>query len=203
MSRTSSLGGLLIVLLAAGCTGPADVDKPAVRVSSPSPSVAGPPDGFGTRHVSLTCADANAASAADVPGRTDTDGVLAGLTAPPGPPPPRAEDVGLRLPPGLHWYFRKAPLAIGAGTGEVTVAVAGTGQALAWVPSSLWTSGSDPDLGRWAASAVTLHGCPDRAALFLGGVLAADPTTCLQLSLRAPGSAERTVRQRLDGSACR
>jgi hypothetical protein len=83
---------------------------------------------------------------------------------------------------------------------DVTVAVSGPGQPLAWVPSSVWTSGGSPDLGPWAASSVTLHSCPDKTAMFLGGILAADLTTCLLLHVRSTGRAEHTVRQHLDGS---
>jgi hypothetical protein len=149
--------------------------------------------------VTLTCADAVAASATDAKNLTGEVGFEA-LTRT-EPVPPRAEDAGLRLPSGLQWYFRKVPLVVADGSREVTVAVSGPGQALAWVPLSVWTSGNSPDLGPWAASSVTLHGCPDRAAVFLGGILAADLNTCLLLHVRAP-RAEHTARQHLDGSPC-
>jgi hypothetical protein len=116
--------------------------------------------------------------------------------------PPLAEDVGLRLPAGIHWYFRKLPLAMGTGAADFTVSVSGAGQALAWVPAAVWTTGVKPDLTAWAASSVTLRSCPDRAALFLGGILAADLNTCLQLTMSRAGQLRRTVGQHLDGSPC-
>lgn len=96
----------------------------------------------------------------------------------------------------------KDPLALQAGAADLTLSVAGAGQALGWVPSSVWTMGGPPDLGPWAASSVTLHSCPDRPALFLGGMLAADLNTCINLTVRQQGRPERTVHQFLDGSAC-
>jgi hypothetical protein len=85
---------------------------------------------------------------------------------------------------------------------DFTVSVSGAGQALAWVPAAMWTTERNPDLAAWAASSVTLRSCPDRAALFLGGILAADLTTCLHLTMRHAGHPQQTVRQRLDGSQC-
>jgi hypothetical protein len=73
--------------------------------------------------------------------------------------PPLAEDVGLRLPAGIHWYFRKLPLAMGTGAADFTVS-------------------------------------------FLGGILAADLNTCLQLTMSRAGQLRRTVGQHLDGSPC-
>lgn len=197
-------GSLLVaIVVAGGCTGHAGVDGAAgERSTGASPVVTSTaPDGFGTRHVTLTCADAIAASAADAKSLTGEDVGFAGL-ARAEPAPPRAEDAGLRLPDGLHWYFRKAPLVMRDNSSDVTIAVSGPGQALAWIPSSVWTLGGRPDLGPWAASSVTLHSCPDKAAMFLGGILAADLTTCLLFHVRSAGRAERTIRQRLDGSAC-
>jgi hypothetical protein len=116
-------------------------------------------------------------------------------------PPARAEDVGLRLPPGLHWYFRKVPLGLPAGTSAITLAVSGAGQALAWVPFDVWTAGS-PDLDAWAASSVTMHACRDRPVLFLGGLLAESPDTCITLKMSEVGAQEQTARLLLDGSPC-
>jgi hypothetical protein len=101
----------------------------------------------------------------------------------------------------MHWYFRKNPLVMRKGASEFTLTVSGAGQALAWVPAGAWTTG-DIDLNRWSASSLTLHGCPDRAAEFLGGILASDLHTCLHMTMRQPGQPDRTVRQHLDGSAC-
>src|SRR5687767_4401699 len=94
--------------------------------------------------------------------------------------------------PGVHWYFGKAPLVLRGGA-QATVSVAGTGQAVAWVPGSVWTAGVPPDLTRWAVSSVTLQGCPDRPVLFLGGILAADLTTCVVLRVASTRHAEVTV----------
>jgi hypothetical protein len=116
--------------------------------------------------------------------------------------PPLAEDVGLRLSAGAHWYFRKLPLAMRQGAADFTVSVSGAGQALAWVPAAVWTTSRNPDLAAWTASSVTLRSCPDRAALFLGGILATDLNTCLHLTMRQAGRPQGTVRQRLDGAPC-
>jgi hypothetical protein len=196
-----SLGGLMVLIMAAaGCTGHAGR---ATTGPTPEPvATSAPPAGFGTRQISLGCSDATWASTADTEGMTRDSLPFDGFSAQTERPPPRAEDVGIRLPATLHWYFRKAPLAMLAGAPDFTVAASGPGQALAWVPVGVWTSGGHPDLTSWAASSVTLHSCPDHAALFLGGVLAADPATCLHLDVRAAGRAERTVRQHLDGTSC-
>jgi hypothetical protein len=197
-------GGLLVATVVfGGCTGHAGDNSATGGPSArPTPATSAAPDGFGTRHVTLACADAVTASATDAQRLTGDDVGFEGLTTPAGPAPPRAADVGLRLPPGLRWYFRKAPLVMRAGSGDVTVDVSGPGQALAWVPSTVWTSGGSPDLGPWAASSVTLHSCPDKTVLFLGGLLAADPATCLLLRVRSTERAEETDRQRLNGSPC-
>jgi hypothetical protein len=191
---------LAVVVVVAGCTGQSGSHGPTDLTTSSAPVTAsGSAGGFGTRHVTLTCAEAAAASAADASGLTDRDILIGALGAQTGSVP-RAEDVGLRLPPGLHWYFRKGPLVMKAGAIEVTIAASGLEQALAWVPSAVWTSG--PDLGSWASASVTLQSCPDRNALFLGGILAANPDTCLQLQVSSAGREDQTFRQHLDGSAC-
>jgi hypothetical protein len=189
-------GGLLLLLIAGGCSAPAG--SSGTSRSSPPAS----PDGFGARRIVLACEDAIAASAADADSLKGNDFVFQGLSGQSESAPPRAEDVGLRLPPGVHWYFRKAPVVLRQGAPDVTIAVSGTGQALSWVPASAWTSGSPPDLTSWAGSSLTLKGCPDKAAMFLGGVLAAELTTCLQLHVRSGQRAETTLRQHLDGSPC-
>lgn len=202
MSHRCRLGGLVVlVVVAAGCTG-----HTGGVTTGPTPerpvATSAMPAGFGTRQTSLGCSDATWASTTDTQGMTRDSIPFDGFSVQTERPPLRAEDVGLRLPATLHWYFRKQPLAMLAGMPDFTVAVSGPGQALAWVPVGVWTSGGHPDLTSWAASSVTLHSCPDHAALFLGGVLAADPAICLHLDIRPVGRAERTVRQHLDGTPC-
>jgi hypothetical protein len=186
--RRCVVGLAAVLVCGTGCTATTPHHPPA---SSPA-AVA-----FGTRHVTLGCADSVDATPDQAP-REDPFQSLAVGTA----PPPRAEDVGLRLPAGMHWYFRKNPLAVPAGAGDVTASVSGPGQVLAWVPGTVWTAGPPPDLGAWAASSLTVRSCPDRTAVFLGGLLAADPTTCVQLTTRRAGQPDDTIRRRLDGSAC-
>jgi hypothetical protein len=101
----------------------------------------------------------------------------------------------------MHWYFRKNPLVMRKGASDFTLTVSGSAQALAWVPAGAWATG-DIDLNRWSAFSLTLHSCPDRAAEFLGGIVADDLHTCLRMTMGQPGQPERTVRQHLDGSAC-
>jgi len=113
---------------------------------------------------------------------------------------PSAADAGLRLPPGMNWYFRKDPIPVRAGARDVTISVSGPGQALVVVPGDVWTSGLDA--GPWASSSVTLKSCPDHNALFLGGVLAATPQTCVVMRVQSAQPGDETVRRRLDGTAC-
>jgi hypothetical protein len=98
---------------------------------------------------------------------------------------PRAEDVRFALPHGVHWFFRKVPIVLKADATTVTVSVAASGQALAWVPFDVWTSGTPPDLRQWSARSVTAHNCPGKNTSFLGGLLAARPTACLVLQVRS------------------
>jgi hypothetical protein len=202
MGYRCRLSGLVVLITAAaGCTGHTG-GATAGPTAEPVTTSVTPLATFGTRQISLDCSDATWASTADTQGMTSDSIPFAGFSVQTQPPPPRAEDVGVRLPAALHWYFRKQPLAMLAGAPDFTVAVSGPGQALAWVPVGVWTSSGHPDLTSWAASSVTLHSCPDHAALFLGGVLAADPAVCLHLGIRPAGRAERTVRQHLDGTDC-
>jgi hypothetical protein len=185
-----------LMMSGAGCTGSAH--ELSGGGSSRQAVTSTPLTSFGTRQTSLGCLDAVGVPADQGP----VEDPIQVLLAKTNPALPRAEDVGVRLPVGLHWYLRKDPLALPAGAPDLTLSVAGVGQALGWVPSSVWTTGGPPDLGPWAASSVTLHSCPDRAVLFLGGMLAADLSTCINLTIRQEGRPERTVHQLLDGSAC-
>jgi hypothetical protein len=154
--------------------------------------------GFGTRHVSLGCADSLGVQPGDAVDAIPFEG-LTRMSA--REEPPRARDVGLRLPSGMNWFFRKNPLVMRQGAADFTLTASGPSQAFAWVPAGAWTTG-DIDLSRWSASSVTLHSCPDRAAQFLGGILAGDLHTCLRMTMRQAGEPDRTVRQHLDGSPC-
>ena len=187
---------LAMTVLTAGCSEPA----PRAGVSSANPSLTTTGSGaaFGARTISLNCAD----SISPQPGEAVDEVPFRGLpTSPVGEEPPLAQDVGVHLPPGMQWYFRKNPLSVAKGAADFTLTVSGPSQALAWVPAAAWTTGN-VDLTRWSASTLTLHSCPDRDALFLGGILAGDLQTCLQMRMRQAGQPERTARQHLDGSAC-
>jgi len=188
---------LLMFGVAVGCTG--NSAEPAGS-SERAPALSG---GFGTRHVTLTCVDAKGVLAVvgAKTGLTVGDVVFGGFTRVVSSIP-RAEDVRLQLPHGVHWYFRKAPIVLKADATTVTVSVAASGQALAWVPFDVWTSGTPPDLRQWSARSVTVHNCPGKNTSFLGGLLAARPTACLVLQVRSRGEAEQTVRRRLNGTFC-
>lgn len=194
--RHVSVAGCLLTILAAGCSGPArqgGFPSPLAAVTAP-----GSPAAFGSRSVSLDCSD----SISPQPGEAVDDIPFQGFpTAPVGEEPPLAQDVGLRLPPGMHWYFRKNPLSVRKGAASFSLTVSGPSQALVWVPAATWTTGT-ADWTRWAAATLTVHSCPDRDAMFLGGILAEDLHTCLRMTMRQAGQPDRTVRQHLDGSAC-
>jgi hypothetical protein len=199
MTRGSRLmaGCLAAVSLAAGCSGRA----PQTEAPSPPAAVhtAGSLAAFGTGKISLDCSDSISPQPGEPVGEVPFEGLP---MASAGEEPPMAQDVGLRLPPGLHWFFRKNPLSVRKGAADFTLTVSSPSQALAWVPARSWTSGS-VDLTRWSAASLTLHSCPDRDALFLGGILAEDLHTCLRMTMRQAAQPERTVRQHLDGSACK
>ncbi|MDQ2847979.1 MAG: hypothetical protein M3Y77_16875 [Actinomycetota bacterium] len=131
----------------------------------------------------LTCKDsAGALPIGDPGGNTTVDGAT--LTDLRGKQEPRlATEIGLVLPPGASLYFRKTPLYIEAGAGPVTLSLPDDkNEFLSWVPVSVWTSGSPPDLQPWAAKSVTFQGCADSGAMYLGGLLAADPARIFQLT---------------------
>ena len=197
--RLNVSGVLSVMVLAAGCTGP---DADHTVDGSPTPRSAATsswPVAFGNRNVSLGCSDAVGVP----PGETIDEVPFRGFPTTDSEPPLVQDVLGFRLPPGMHWFFRKNPLSMRKGAGDFTLSVSGSSQALLWVPAGVWTTqGSRPDLTTWAASSLTLHSCPDRAAMFLGGILAEDLHTCLQLTMRRAGHPEQTVHQRLDGSPC-
>ena len=200
MSRRLRFGSALVVMvLAAACSGRADdpgVDgSPAPRPAVPSATATV----VGGGNVSLGCSD----SIGTQPGESVDAVPFRGL-ATTGTEPPLAQDVlGFTLPPGMAWHFRKNPLTMRPGAADVTVSVSGSSQALLWVPASVWTTqGQRPDVSRWAASSLTLHSCPDRAAVFLGGILAQDQDTCLDLTVHQAGRPDQRRQQRLDGTPC-
>lgn len=141
------------------------------------------PGKLGQDHIVLTCDD----SAGELPiGDSARNTTVSGatLTGLRGRQDPRlATEVGLVLPPGASLYFRKSPLYIEAGAGPVTLTLPDDrGEFLSWVPASVWTGGSPPDLQPWAAKSVTFQGCPDSGAMYLGGLLGADPARIFQLT---------------------
>lgn len=190
------LGCLAAMSLAAGCS------RTAPQAEAPTPPAAvrtaASPAAFGIAEVSLDCSDSVSPQPGEPVGEIPFEGFPRASV---GEEPPLAQDVGLRLPPGVHWFFRKNPLSVRKGAADFTLTVSGSSQALAWVPATAWTSGR-VDLTRWSALSLTLHSCLDRDALFLGGVLAEHLHTCLRMTMRQADQRERTVRQHLDGSAC-
>jgi len=116
---------------------------------------------------------------------------------------PKALEVGLTLPQALSgWYFRKVVVYVPVGASPVTVRLHDhVGGALAWVPAEVWTSGSSPVLDDWLGTSVTFQACPDRTAVYFGGVAASSPETCLSLLFEAT-SGNESHDQRLDGASC-
>lgn len=156
---------------------------PASVTSSTTPATEPKPEDFGREQISLSCDD----SAGDLPTGDSANNVtiggadLTGLRA--RQVPPLATDVGLIVPPGVNWYFRKTPVYVKAGAGPVTLTIhGGAGQFLSWVPASVWTSGSAPNLAPWAARSVTLEGCTDHGTMYLGGLLATDPSDDFEIA---------------------
>ncbi len=151
-------------------------------VASASTSASAVPGGLGQDHIVLTCKDsAGELPLGDSAGNITVSGAT--LTDLRGNQDPRlATEVGLKLPPSASLYFRKTPLYIQAGTGPVTLTLPDEqDEFLSWVPASVWTSGSPPDLQPWAAKSVTFQGCADSGAMYLGGLLAADPARTFPL----------------------
>jgi hypothetical protein len=188
-----------ILLAATGCRddGVHEPGGPSMPtpISAVDSAAAGRTSAFAVGHTSLGCADATTSGGGDTAGAPFELHLAGEVTS----PPPRAEDVGLSLPDGLDWYFRKEPLSLPPGAADVTLSVDGPGQAVAWVSAPVWTSGRRPDLTDWAASSVTFSSCPHRAALFLGGLVSADLETCIHLTIHQAGQAVQDLRVRLDG----
>jgi hypothetical protein len=196
---------LFVSLLSVGCSAGAgssgsDEQGATPQVGPASATTAG----FGTLHITLTCADAYDASpsgSTPVRGLRVGDVTFGGLKGSSGTVP-RAEDVGLVLPTDLHWYFRKAPLTVRTAASRVTIHIAGPRRALAWVPDTVWTAGTPVDLSAWAARSVTVNTCAHKDTSFLGGILAAEPNPCLTLRVRSRGSGQHTIHRHLNGTAC-
>ena len=174
--------------------------SPSTVRSSATPATRNVPAGFGQRHITLACDD----SAGDLPvGESGSNVTIAGaeLTGLTGSWDPRlTSEVGLILPADTAMYFRKLPVYVKAGAGPVTLTVPGDhAQFGSWVRSSVWTSGSAPNLEPWAATSVTFQGCPNRGAMYLGGLLAVGPTTCFPLSSRSTSSSDVTIEVSLGG----
>jgi hypothetical protein len=203
--RVGCIVVLCVSLLSVGCSGGAESSRSDEQAATPQ---AGPASvataGFGTRHITLTCADAFEVSppgSAPVSGLKAGDVIFEGLKGSSGQVP-RAEDVGLVLPTDLHWYFRKAPLTVRAAAMRVTIHIAGSRRALAWVPDAVWTAGTPPDLSAWAARSVTINTCAHKDTSFLGGILAAEPNPCLTLRVHSRRSGQHTIHRHLNGTAC-
>lgn len=151
-------------------------------LSTPPRSASAVSSGLGHDHIVLKCDD----SAGELGIGDSADNLRLGsatLTGLVGRQDPRlATEVGLK---GLtaSLYFRKTPLYIEAGAGPVTLTLLGQrNEFLSWVPASVWTGGTAPDLQPWAAKSVTFQGCADSGAMYLGGLLAADPNQVFQLT---------------------
>ncbi len=165
---------------------PSTLVSTSVVASAPSSFAKGlgsVPGGFGHDHIVLKCED----SAGELPVGDSADNVTvsgATLTGLGGKQNPRlAKEGGLVLPSNVSLYFRKTPLYLAAGAGPVTLTLPDDrDEFLSWVPSSVWTGGSPPDLQPWAAKTVTFQGCADSGAMYLGGLLAADPSRIFQLT---------------------
>lgn len=194
---------LFASLLSVGCSAGTGSSGSEQGATPQEGSVSATTGGFGTRHVTLTCDDAEGVSTPGTPvhGLTVGDVTFGGLKDPSGTVP-RAEDVGLVLPTGLHWYFRKSPLTVRADAMRVTIHIAGSRQALAWVPAAVWTAGTPVVLSAWAARSVTVNNCAHKDTSFLGGILAAAPNPCLALRVRSRGSRQHTIRWHLNGTPC-
>ncbi len=152
-------------------------------VGSASSSTSALSSGVGHDHIVLTCKDsAGELPIGDPAGNISLSGAT--LTDLRGKQDPRlATEVGLVLPPSASLYFRKSPIYIKAGAGPVKLTLPDERyEFLSWVPVSVWTSGSPPDLQPWAAKSVTFQGCADSGAMYLGGMLAADPARIFQLT---------------------
>lgn len=136
----------------------------------------------GHNHIVLKCEDSAGEGIGDASGNLQlSSATLTGLRG--RNDPQLATDVGLKLPPGANLYFRKTPLYIEAGAGPVTLTLLGQqDEFLSWVPASVWAGGSPPDLQSWATKSVTFQGCAHGGAMYLGGLLAADPTRIFQLT---------------------
>jgi hypothetical protein len=196
---------LFVSLLSVGCSAGAgspgsDEQSPTPQAGSASPTAGG----FGTQRVTLTCADAydvSPAGSTPVRGRRVGDVIFQG--------PERFKRTGsscggrrLVLPTDLHWYFRKSPLTVTADAMRVTIHIAGSMRAMAWVPDSVWTAGTPVNLSAWAAKSVTVNTCAHKDTSFLGGILAAEPNPCLTLRVCSRRSGQHTIHRHLNGTAC-
>jgi hypothetical protein len=178
------------VLICVGCTG-SQSPPPTPPVSS-APMVSDEPSISSTseRTIELDCADATVPQAGpnqsgtsfgglafEAPLNADVEGLM-------------PEDVGLRVPAGVHLYWLKVPVYLAPDTPMTSVSLdAGSGGYLAWVPARIWTGegGRPLDLTPWMANRVTFNDCPDEG-MYLGGVLSDDPGMCLELHIEQKSS---------------
>lgn len=208
-SKTVVAGRLLKVAVAAlvianvsGCTQGRPVD-PITESSSSSAAPTGAIPTLGDGPTSLHCSQGMDETLSDVASALGGRVQLDLLNSDAGPTVPLARDVGLIVPNDRDWLFRKSPIAIAAGTESVIVSVPDDGnQFLAWVPYSVWTNGTSPNLTQWSQTSITIQPCSDHAAGFLGGVLALTPDRCFPVHFRTESGLHDDRHIRLDGQAC-
>lgn len=118
---------------------------------------------------------------------------------------PRAAQAGVALPRD-NWYFRKLPLAIEPGIGTVTISVVSESALAAWTGGATWLAGTTPvDLAPVAGATLTIQRCPDVGNYLYGGLAAARPTDCFDLTIGwDEGTAREATSQPLNllGAAC-
>lgn len=204
ISRTLVIASAALVLVGlSGCTALTPT-VPFVSSVSPSASpVSSAASKLGHGPASLSCSQASDGTFPELDsalgGRVKLDLLSSAALS----TVPLARDVQLIVPEGQDWLFRKSPIVIAAGTETVTVSVPDDGQQfLAWVPYSVWTNGSPPDLTEWSQTSITFQPCTDQAAAFLGGVLALEKDRCFTLSFQTENGPSDDRHVRLDGQAC-
>lgn len=194
---------MVVIANLSGCTSANPADP---MVGSTSPSATTPAPGgvtLGDGPTTLSCSQRSDGTFSGVDsalgGRIDLDL----LNVVPLSTVPLARDVNLTVPADQDWLFRKSPITVAAGTESVTVSVPDDGkQFLAWVPYSIWASGTPPDLTHWSQTSITIQPCADQAAGFLGGVLALTASQCFAMHFQTASGLRDDRQVRLDGQTC-
>jgi len=194
---------MLVIASLSGCTSTNPADPTVGSTSPPATKPASDGLTLGDGPTTLSCSQRSGGSFSDVDsalgGRIDLDL----LSGDPWSTVPLARDVNLTVPADQDWLFRKSPITVAAGTESVTVSVPDDGkQFLAWVPYSIWTSGTPPDLSHWSQTSITIQPCADQAAGFLGGVLALTASQCFTMHFQTATGLRDDRQVRLDGQAC-